>query len=194
MKELNELIKQYKKTKDHQLLNQIFEVLKNIIKKKAEFLFYQKTFKFGKYEFKLVDTKQVELNDVKQELNLELLRMIKDWKGKQPFENYLFASLWNWRPKFVNKSLIQETFNIHEIDEDEDSKIDNIPAEPEEIKEDINIDEMFSDLTEIEKKIIILLKDNPELNQSELADIIGVTQQRISELMTNIRKKYNKGL
>jgi len=193
MKKINELVKEYKKTKDSQILNKIFEVLKNIIKTKSEFIFYQRTFKMGKYEFRLVDTKQCELNDVKQELNLEILRMIKDWKGKQPFENYLFTSLWNWRPNFVNKKLIQHMFNVHEDDE-EDSKVNNIPAEPTEIEEEINIDEMFSNLTDIEKKIVILLKDNPELNQSQLAETIGVTQQRISELLLNIRKKYNKGL
>jgi RNA polymerase sigma factor (sigma-70 family) len=194
MKEINELVRQYKKNKDPQLLNQIFEVLKNIIKKKAEFLFYQKIYKMGKYEFRLVDTKQCDLNDVKQELNLEILRIINDYNVKEPFENYFFASLWRWKPRFINKKFIQQMFNIHEIDEDEESKMNNIPAKPEETNEDINIDELFSDLSEIEKKIVNLLKDNPELNQSELAETIGVTQQRISELMANIRKKYNKRL
>jgi RNA polymerase sigma factor (sigma-70 family) len=194
MKKINELVKQYKKTKDSQVLNQIFEVLKNIIKTKSEFIFYQKLFKFGKFEFRLVDTKQYELNDVKQELNLEVLRIIKDYNINEPFEPYFFASLWNWKPRFVNKKLIQQLLNIHEVDEDEDSKVNNIPAEPVEIEDELNIDEMFTNLTDIEKKIVILLKDNPELNQSQLAETIGVTQQRISELLVNIRKKYHKGL
>ena len=194
MKELNKLVIQYKKTKNSQILNQIFEILKNVIKKKAEFIFYQKTFKFGKCEFRLINTKQIELNDVKQELNLEVLRIINNYNIKKPFEKYLFGCLWNWKPKFMNKKFLQQYLNIHETDGNRGIKIDEILGKPEGDKEKINIDEMFENLTKIEKKIINFLIKNSNLNQSQLAEKIGVTQQMISKIMKNVRKKYRKRL
>jgi len=49
-------------------------------------------------------------------------------------------------------------------------------------------------LTEQEKILLNILKENPEINQSELSEKIEVTQPRISQLYDSIRKKLKSDL
>ena len=45
-------------------------------------------------------------------------------------------------------------------------------------------------LTENEKKIINLYQENPQINQMEIAGILGITQQGVSFLLKGLKKKY----
>jgi RNA polymerase sigma factor (sigma-70 family) len=209
-KELDLLAKEYVKTKDKTILVKIFKLLKHILKSKADFVFYQKTFHEGKskgyiesldgkktpvyeHNFKLVDTKQTELEDVEQELALEVIRILNKYNPKQPFENYLFAAIWNWTPKFARKNkffnyLKFNSMNVVDEDGNEKSLIDNIPQEVNFGCGDLT--EMFENLTENEKKIINLYQENNNISQSEIADSIGITQSGVSRLLAGLRKKY----
>ena len=63
MKNLNELAKEYKKTKSQGILNQIFKMLEKVLKKKANYLFQERH--FG--NIRLCETKLLELEDLQQE-------------------------------------------------------------------------------------------------------------------------------
>jgi RNA polymerase sigma factor (sigma-70 family) len=124
---------------------------------------------------------------------IEIMRIIKKYKCKKPFDNYLFASLWNWKPHFLNKKFYNYLKNnsAEIIDEEgnEKSLIENIPQE-ENTTAELDFKEMFENLNETEKKVINLLTENNDIKQSEIAEIIGVTQQRISQIIDEIKKKY----
>lgn len=193
---LNNLIVQYKQTGDKKILNDIFSLLKNTIKEKSKYVYYHQRFNAKNLRFKLVDTKQIELIDIIQELNLFIMKLIDRCEIDKPFDKYLFSSLWNWKPTIINREFKQNVRNKSLSDIDEEQFDVNFPApiteEETKEKETINTDDMFKKLTKREKKVIELLKNNPELNQFQLAEILGVTQQNISLIMQSLQKKYKK--
>jgi len=190
---INELAIQYKKNPTKLLLDKIFFELRFIIKNKATFIYFQKKFKYGNRTLVLSETKQVDLQDVKQDMCIEIMRIIKKYDCKKPFDNYLFSSLWNWKPHFLNKKfynyLKNNSSEIVDEEGNEKSLIENIPQE-ESTTSELDFKEMFENLNETEKKVINLLTGNNNLKQSEIADIIGVKQSRISKILKGLKKKY----
>jgi len=208
--ELDRLAKEYIETKDKTILVKIFKLLKHILKQKASFVYYQKTFHEGKltghikaldgkktpvyeHNFRLVDTKQTELEDVEQELAIEVIRILKKYKPTESFETYLFAAIWNWTPKFArkNKFFNYLKFNSMNVVDDtgkEKSLIDDIPQEKSVADE--NFTDMFENLNENEIKIINLFQENGNIKQTEIARIIGVTKQRVKQILQGLKKKY----
>lgn len=208
--ELDKLAKEYLITKDKTILVKIFKLLKHILKQKASFVYYQKTFHEGKitgriksldgkkipvyeHNFRLVDTKQTELADVEQELSIEIIRILKKYKPTESFETYLFSAIWNWTPKFARKNkffnyLKFNSMNVIDDSGKEKSLIDDIP-QVESSREE-NFVDMFENLTENEIKIINLYQENGNIKQPEIARIIGITQQGVSFILKGLRKKY----
>jgi RNA polymerase sigma factor (sigma-70 family) len=190
---INELAIQYKKNPTKQLLDKLFYELRFIIKNKATFIYYQKKYRYGKKTLVLSETNQTTMDDVKQDMCFEIMRIIKKYNCKKPFDNYLFASLWNWKPHFLNKKFYNYLKNnpAEVIDEEgnEKSLIENIP-QPETTTSELDFKEMFENLNETEKKVINLLIENNNLKQCEIAESIGVSQQRISQILEDIKKKY----
>ncbi len=188
---LEQLAKKYVETKDTNLFISIFKLLEPLLKKKASFIFYQKVFRGN---FKLVDMKQNYLEDVRQELNLEVINLLNKYNPKKSFGTYLVSSLWKWTPKFTRKNkfykyLKNKSINAVDNDGTEFSILDNISQE--EVSSD-NFIEIFENLTKTETKILNLYQENIHINQSEIAEIIGVTQQRIDQIISGLKKKYIK--
>jgi RNA polymerase sigma factor (sigma-70 family) len=207
--ELNNLAKEYSKTGNREVLTKIFTILQNLLKKKASFVFYAKTFHEGKitghiklngkkipvykHNFKLSETGQTELADVQSELAIELIRILKKYKPEQDFETYLIGALWNWTPKFArkNKFFNYLKFNSMNVIDDtgkEKSLIDDIPQAKS--MTDENFTDMFENLTENEIKIINLFQENGNIKQTEIAHILGVTKQRVKQILQGLQKKY----
>jgi RNA polymerase sigma factor (sigma-70 family) len=210
-KELDLLAKEYVKNKDRNVLTKIFNILKYIIKKKAAYIYYVNIFHEGKivghqimqpqnkkvpiheFTFKLSETGQVDLEDIEQELALEIIRILNKWNPKYPFDTYLFGALWQWLPKFARKNKFLKVFKLNSmniIDEngEEKSLIDGIPAT--EIKNEENLIDLFENLTENEKKIIILYQENLNITQTEIAMALGITQSGVCRLLQGLKKKY----
>lgn len=193
---LNELVVIYKKEKDKKVLEQIFSILEKTIKDKAKYVFYKQKFRIKNSEFRICDTKQVELEDVIQELYLKVLKLIENCDINKPFDVYLYSALWCWKPSFLNIDFFNNWLNKSLnciVDEDGEEVYYDIPVFPK-FEEEINIDDLFFDLTKDERKLLNLLKDDPELTQTELAKYLGVTQQRISQFYESIRKKCKSNL
>jgi RNA polymerase sigma factor (sigma-70 family) len=215
--ELDKLAKEYAETKDKNILPKIFKILKHILKKKASFVFYQQTFHEGKklpkskwfkningeliptyeHNFRLVDTKQTELEDIEQELALEVIRLLKKYNPKQPFDEYFFGTLWKWIPKFTTKNkflnyLKHNSMYIVDDAGNEKSLIDDIPQKESFSSGLLNFIDMFENLNENEIKIINLFQENGNIKQTEIARIIGVTKQRVKQILQGLKNKYIK--
>lgn len=210
--ELNKLAKEYSETKDKIVLTKIFAILKNLLKQKASFVFYKKTFHEGKitgyiktlegkkipvykHNFKLSETGQTELADVQSELAIEVIRILKKYKPEQDFETYLIGALWLWTPKFArkNKFFNYLKFNSMSVVDDsgkEKNLIDEIPQKEKFSSDLVNFIDMFENLNENEIKIINLYQENGNIKQTEVARIIGVTKQRIKQILQGLQKKY----
>jgi RNA polymerase sigma factor (sigma-70 family) len=214
MSKLTDLVIEYKKTKTDLIFSQIYALLKKSIQYKAKVLFYspviageknvevfdKKTKKFvvmkkRKY-IKLCETGQIALEDVEQELNLKLLQVINNYdEAKGTFDTYFFATLWNYVPEFINQEFLDQlknvkTYSINE-DGDEASIVDNI-AVFSEFEEEINPHDLFENLTPQETEVLNLLLKNPKLNQTQVAEKIGVTHSRVSAIYIALRKKVIK--
>jgi len=190
MNNLNDLVVKYKKLKDKKILEEIFKLLEDTIKEKARYVFYERVFNINNHPFKLVDIKQVEFKDVIQELNLETLRIINDYDITQSFETYFYASIWDWKPDFINadffnnlntQSIYQETIEGEE--EDITEKISS--------SEEIKI-EFKCKLTDLEQEVWELKKGNLNLSQEEIAEELGVSQKTVSNVIASIKKKIQK--
>ena len=66
--------------------------------------------------------------------------------------------------------------------------IKDLVASPD-LNEPIDLDDLFKNLTEEERKLLNIIQKNYDIKQSELADIFKVTQQRISKIYDSIRSK-----
>jgi len=202
MNNLTELVINYQKTKNKNVLEEIFKLLQKIIKEKSKYIFYVHTFKYGESKFKLVDLKSIELCDIEQELYLDTLKMINRYNPKKPFENYLFAYLWKWTPRFITtikflKSL--KTQSIYQINEEgeEENIIDNFEVnEPRgNIESNLIIEDIFNQCkNEKEKNICQLLMCNPTMSQEEIGKEMGMTSQNISLILNKLRKRLKKYL
>jgi RNA polymerase sigma factor (sigma-70 family) len=195
LNELDQLVKQYKKKKDKKILDQIFKILYPTIVEKAKYVFFEQSFKYQGIEFRLVDTKQVELDDVIQQLSLEIIEWINDFKPKAPFSHYLNSRFeqQHWQPKFMDIEFYKrfKTQSVYKTIENEEGEeevniADNIPT-PEEVKI-----EFFPELIEIEQEVWDLMQGNLNLSQEEIAEELDISQKTVSNVIASIRKKVQK--
>jgi len=200
MNNLNELVKQYKKNKSSKILNEIFLIVDKQLQQKAKWIFYQQNFNIEGKICKLNDVHKVDIDDIVQELRLTVLELIEKYNPKKPFENYLNHTLTHWFPEIMRKKDTRRDLGLvsqgelYNEETEEGINIENFPIPEQTSQEKPDIDEMFVNLTEREKKLLELMIEFPEKNQQELADIIGVTQQRIDQILKGLRKKYKKTL
>jgi len=195
LNELDLLVKEYKKKKDKVTMEKIFKILYPTIVEKAKYVFYEQTFNYRGISFKLVDTKQIDLNDVIQQLSLEIIEWINDFKPEAPFSHYLNTRFeqQHWQPKFMDAEFYKQfkTESIHKTienneGEDEINLADNLPT-PEEVKI-----EFEPELTEIEKEVWELMQGNLNISQEEISIELGVSQKSISNIIARIRGKTQK--
>jgi RNA polymerase sigma factor (sigma-70 family) len=214
MDNLNLLAKEFKRTKLRIISNRILTLLSAPIHQKATYVFYKQQFIKEKFKievfdkktktykieervkcFRLCDTKKLEIEDIEQELNLKVLELLENYDARKPFSNYLFGTLKNWRPSYI-----QDVNFIKDLDTQNESELPDKENEQQTLddvtdnyqsrqNEEIELDYLFENLTEAEKKFIKLRLKNPQKNQSELALIIGVSQERVSQIIEGLRKK-----
>lgn len=194
---LTSMVKEYKQTKSDIVLNKIFIQIQPILKKKAKYIYYHKKFKGNGYSFTIAQTRKLDFEDALQELNMEILRIIKEYDPEKSFEPYFFATLWNWRPQFLKQGNFLQWLrmtNESEMGEDEGENLLEQLAIASPILEPVNLLDFFEDLTEEEINFLNLCIKNKDKNQSQLSEIIGVTQPRVSQIIANLRKKLKVNL
>jgi RNA polymerase sigma factor (sigma-70 family) len=206
MDNLTELAREYKKIKSQKV--------SSALKKKADYVFYEQKFFKNEYKvrifnretlkfknekrintFRLCDTKKIELEDIQQELNLKVMELLEKYNISLPFTNYLFGTLKNWRPSYVQDiNFVKGLDTINESDlsgnkEIKDTDINDIPAPEQKTEESINLDTLFANLTSQEKMVINILRKDCKKKEDEIAKIIGVTQPRVAQILQSIREK-----
>jgi hypothetical protein len=139
-----------------------------------------------------------DYEDVKQELDLEILKLINDFDIKLgDFNSYLFSSLWDWRPSFITLEFVENiTHNsLFEINEEGEEQILNIKDDKSQkkITSNLKIEEILKECkTETERKVCKLLLDTPTLSQKTLAKKLGTYQRDISRIINKLRKRLKK--
>jgi len=160
--------------------------------------------KTKKAYIKLKNTHEVDFSDVLQSLRLHVLLLFSKWEQKVPFEHYLLSSLKYWKPHDIIKEAFKKeirTLNNSELTTEDDSTgIDryciieptqrDFQKEAEDKELVRQFERCFQGLTKSELKVINLLKNNPELKQSQVAEILNVKKQRVSQIYAGLRKKY----
>jgi DNA-directed RNA polymerase specialized sigma24 family protein len=213
------LVKEYKQSQNKKILNTIFLSLKKLIEKKAKYIYHKKFYPLSLYgkcsacrncqdrtkceecqsctcikgTFNLKRNHLCDYRDVEDDLWLEILRIIKNYDITKNFDTYLYASLWEWRPSFVNKNLLKEieTRSLTRS-EDCDNVSEDVPdyTVDEENKLGWTIEEIEKICkTENEKKVLSILVSNNRLNQEEIAEKSCLTRQTVSKIIKNFRKK-----
>jgi RNA polymerase sigma factor (sigma-70 family) len=198
MDNLTKLATDYKKTKSQKALNDLFNCLLPTINKKADFIYYHKRFKFGTRFFTLHETKLVDKEDIRQELSMEVLSLVNNYKVGFPFKNYFYATLWKWIPDSINKEFLTRLAMTGEVelsngDYDNESPLEALAGYcMPDVNKFIEIEELDSLFTEREKEIIDLFFINPSVTQEEVANKLNVTQPTICKELEGIRQKILK--
>jgi RNA polymerase sigma factor (sigma-70 family) len=221
---LTNLVKEYKETKSEVKLNTILKTMHHIITKKAQYVFYRKYYPLSLYQkckscqecklkkckkcnkcrcekgaFNLAEKNLCDYMDVEQDLTMEILRLIENFDVRKNFETYLFSTLWNWRPSFLNRDMIKQIHSqsLYEENEDGEYKEVELPAPDKKYAEALKV-QLAEFLkvcnNEIERKVILNLLSNKMLNQSEIAIKLGITRQAVSKIMLKLKKRIKKKL
>jgi len=182
MAKLTNLVKEYRRTKNNKILEDILILIKKDIAKRVE-LIYKKL----KYY-------QIDKKDIEQELYIKILKTIKNYNEKLPFENYLFYSLKLWQPKLKKEDLIHYE-SLYKTDETtgEDLEIEIEDNKQNNSNSKIVLEEILKECkTDIEKKICISYLENPKITEEELAQKLGTYQKHISRIINGLRKRLKK--
>jgi len=178
---LGELVREYKKKKDKKLLIQIFEKLQPTINKKANFICNELK-KFN-----------IEISDIKQELYIKIMEIIKNYNVEESFEKYFFASIWTWQPEIQ----IEDTINYESLsksnEEGEPMEINIEDIRSEKPDANLAIEDILSECkTENERRICQLYLENPDISQEEIGKKLEITHQAISKILLEFRKRLVK--
>jgi len=129
------LVKEYKKTKNKLLFDNIFRELIPLVRKKVKFVFERKRYPFSLYHqckhcrvcdvedrvicenclkcecekgtFNLRQANLCDYEDVENDLWLEIIRIIEHYDVTRNFNTYLYACVFDYRPSFLTKDFIK---------------------------------------------------------------------------------------
>ena len=184
MTKLEDLIKQYKRTKNKKILDEIFVILEPNIKKKTDFVYGKlKSYKLAK-------------EDIRQELCIKIIQIIEEYKMKSPFDNYLYSSLKTWQPE-MNMEDVMQYESLYKLNQEtgEETEERFRDKSPEEFTSNITIEDILNECkTKNEKKICELYLQNPMITEEELGEELGMTHQNISLILIELRKRLKKYL
>jgi RNA polymerase sigma factor (sigma-70 family) len=176
MKSLTELVIEYKKTKNKRLWGEILKIIDENLKKKVSLV-------FAKLKYY-----QIEKEDIKQELLILILQIIDNYDISKPFENYLFSSIKHWTPKLTKDDTtdFKRQYKVNQ-DTGEETEIEAFGVVK---NNEHDLIDNFENLNENEIKIINLFQENGNIKQTEIAKIIGVTKQRVKQILQGLKNKY----
>jgi len=189
MPTLTELIKEYKK--NNNMSQELFSLLDKEIKEKSTNIFYKT--QYGEKKIILAKTHKIEYNDIYNELWIEILRIIENFKEtKSEFDYYLYATLAHWTPEIISKQSQRQALHMKTESEIE-TNVDNYEQiEAKEFHEDVNIDKMFKKLTAREREFVELCKKYPDKNNAEIALIMKVSREYVRQLKESLKNKLKK--
>jgi RNA polymerase sigma factor (sigma-70 family) len=179
---LEKLIKQYKISKEDRIFKQIYKLLLPIVQKKANSIKKQmEYYKIGK-------------EDIQQELFLKILQIIEKYNPKEPFGDYFYTSIWNWKPKLKTEDTKQHE-SLFETNEEGNEEILEIEDKNSQIESNLNIEDILNECkTENEKKVCKLYLEDLTISEEDLGKILGMTHQNISLILIELRKRLKKYL
>lgn len=189
MKDLNQLVKEYQKTKDNKIIDDIFKEIIHNLNIKADYVYYQKKYMLKDKCIRLKNTGIISRDDVFQELCLDVLKLIQNCDNDKPFINYYYGTLKYWKPKFINNDLYYQLTTTCQLTCDSETSLMLERGKTDPI---ITDEELYEELTDEQNKIVTLLYANPNLNQVDLARELKISQSAISLQLNEIRKKIKK--
>jgi len=213
--ELNNLVKNYKQTKDQKIINQIIGLLRDTIQNKAKYIFERKYYPLSLYHkckvcreaqgedkctcirgtFNLKKEHLCEYLDVENDLWCEILRIINNYDITKDFNTYLYATLWNWTPSFINKNFIKSLRNKSLSYANKEGKEMDIVDDDSEntIINNSTLQAIYSVCkTNREKEILSILLKNNKISQKQIAKKLKVTQQSVSKIIQKLRLNIKK--
>jgi len=215
MNNITNIIIEYKQTYSSKLLDSIFKELNPMLEKKAKFIYYKKYFPLSLYNkcptcrscqeqkcrechlctcikgtFNLKEQHLCDLDDVRHDLILETMRMIEKFDITRDFNTYFIATLWKWNPTFINRDMINTIISKSIYIKTEDDKESDIIDTKETKINDFDMTKFLDNLKDnTERKIVHILLKNNKIQQKEIAEKLGFTEGRISQIIKKIKNK-----
>lgn len=187
---IDDLALKYKTTGSIVVRNTLFNKLMPIIKQKAKYVYWYKSYKLYDKICRVKHLYNVTKEDIFQDLSLDVLTWIEKFNGVTSFRKYLFSCLWNWRPSIINKETYMNIKSIKCMSMSTHQKEKLMDNLAEELKFDIR-EGMASLLGEVkcpkEKAVLKLLYINPDIAKADIAKVLGVTKGRVSQIFAKLK-------
>ena len=185
---VNELAIKYKETKDIQYRDELIKQLWKTIKYKASYTYYRKKFRLRNIIFNLYDSQLIEIEDVQHELYLFTIELLETFDGERDFKKYYFTSIWNWKPKFLNKEMYLKLKSSKLVDEDGNDALERVEF-PDQDDSYMYVDDILSFAkTKEEKQVLRLMYLNPTLKFTDIATRLGYSPSKITRIVAGMMK------
>lgn len=196
MKNLNQLIIEYKKSKDTLNLDEIAEILYPLIRKKSTYIFYRKYYPLSLYGnnqkgyFNLSKTGLVDYEDTEQDCWVAIFNIIKNFNIKKDFYTYLYSTLWVWKPSFITIDFIKQISSLRLYIVDEEGNEPDRNLEEKSIgKIELILKNNWGILDSIEQDILTEILNNINIGHREMSMKFDISEFKITQIMNKIREK-----
>lgn len=183
---INKLVKDFKETGKKEIMNEIYKILNPILESKGRYIFNRKVYKKNNKYINLKETNMIAEDDIFQELWVLVMEIIENYIPEKPFMNYFYSTLWHFRPSFIDQNFLFQNNIVLEsslVTEENLNPLDNM------IKTEPNQEPEFEELNDRENEIVKIIFCDSSIKQGELAKKMKISQQSISNIMIEIRKK-----
>ena len=195
MKNLSDLVEEYQVTKSSLILDEIASILHPLIKEKSSYIFYRKYYCIyleGKKKgyFNLSRLRYISLEDIEQDLWLTIFGIIKKYNPKKSFHPYLYGTLWQWKPSFINEDFIRQITvkRLYIIDTQGISQDMEIEDYKDNSKVKLILKNNWDKLNKDEQNILNEILNNLNIQNKELANKLKLTESRITQILAKLRE------
>ena len=217
MENVTSLIIKYKENKSSKILDVIFKKLHLMLEKKIKFIYYKQYFPLSLYHkcshcrncevkdcrecnictcikgtFNLYEQNLCELDDVRHDLIIETMRMIENFDITKDFNTYFIATLWNFKPSFLTRDMVNTMVNKSLYSKNENGKEDDYIDKSHDKVSEFDINSLLESLSnETERKIVHMLLHDNKIEKKIIAEKLGLSVRRVNQLMSKIKNKIS---
>ena len=178
---LDDIVKDYKTTKNSIIMKVILLKLDKILTKKSKYI-------YNRYKKHISNI--YEADDIKQELIIFVYKIIDKYEIGKSFMSYFLANIWHYKPNFLRTTLKKKEnlplYLTHtESIFDNEGNLREIAAKNEN-NQNINFN-IFDN--KLYNKILNILYNNPKITQIEMAKQLKVSRNTVIRAIAEIRKK-----
>jgi len=164
--------------------------------------------RYQRYVFNLIYQhlgKDVDIEDIAQEIFIRVFRFIKKFRGEASFESWVYKIVLNYCRSYARRRAVFNRLFFVQVDRGDDERsVDIIDAQASPESNPMQIIEHQKIATDILRELrrlpeiykdVLIMREVNELSYEEISEILGISigtvKSRISRVRSMIREKVN---